>query len=327
MKNKFILILLLGILIPWHAHAEPITHMIRWVYGEKIDGNDRAYAVYLPTGYDLNGGSTQYPVVFLLHGDRCAPLVLSEYMSLFDKSADSNKFILVVPQAMYNTEAEKLGRPLSGLLYNAVEADRLNLSWCLSNKAIVDGELSFLKKLHGIVSSSFKVDPARFYMAGHSRGGLLTQYAAMRLNAEFAAFASIASPETTYNASPLVLSDWRPGFRVPILLMNATADANVPYDYKIVQNFVDWIGVNHRPSDGEPRFRTIDTFTEKPKNIFVDKFLYCNGFVQFYIIQGGGHHWHGGNYFADGANLPLDTVCRDINTTGIVWNFFKNRRK
>jgi len=58
------------------------------------------------------------------------------------------------------------------------------LSWSLKDDAQDDHELSYLKRLHSLVSSNFNVDPDRFYLVGHSRGAILTQYAAMKLNAE-----------------------------------------------------------------------------------------------------------------------------------------------
>ncbi len=330
---RFFLILLLGILIPLYAHAKPQDKLIGTIYKKTIDATPRAYIVYTPKGYDPDA-STKYPVVFILHGDKCAPEIIAEAMSRFDKKADLAKFILVAPQAMYNGDAVKLGPLPARGLYDPAEASNLGISWCLYDKSIVDGELSFLKKLHGIVFSEFKVDPNRFYMTGHSRGALLTQYAAMRLNSEFAAFASIASPETTFNASPRVLNDWRPGFRVPMLLINANADPNVLF-YKpwlsppdvIIQNIADWIDVSNRPSDPYYSSYTIDTVTEKPINLKAFKYVYCSGYVQFYIIDGGGHQWHMPNGFVLPPDIPTEGLCQDINTTDIVWDFFKNRRK
>ena len=191
------------------------------------------------------------------------------------------------------------------------------------------------------MSSNFNVDPDRFYLVGHSRGAILTQYAAMKLNAEFAAFASIAGPgarEVGSGRTKIKLASWRPGFRVPILLMNGTRDEKVPYGGHFppelsrfdgpVLAFANWLGVNSGTIfDGNSLFSKIDTVSEKPVNLSVGRYRTSKDDLNFYAIDGGGHHWHRRNGFVYPGELPPETLCEDIDTTDVVWNFFKNRRK
>ncbi len=341
MKIKLITLLVLGALLLGQAHAKPQQTQIGEFKTKMIEGSLRGYKIYTPKGYDPDG-SWKYEVVFLLHGDICSPDTLAGRLSSFIRKADSNGFILVLPQAMYDLSGDTLSPTTNNLrLFNDDEALDMFLSWSLDSRFKVSHELRYLKALHTEVTANYKADPDRFYLAGHSMGALLTQYAAMELNHEFAAFASIAGPAPRTDRAPQNLDLWKPSFRVPILLMYATKDSQVPFDITAVSNFSNWIETNTKTaSDENTLWKLIDSVKETPNNITVSNLKFCNGDVELYLINGGGHHWHrpGGFTLTDDefikrynynmpSPIPPETLCKDINTTNVVWDFFKNRRK
>lgn len=343
--------LALGALLHWPAQAKPQTGQIGFYNTITHEGSLRGYKVITPAWYDPEK-KDKYPVLFLLHGDLCSPDQLALRMSTFTAKANAKKFILVLPQGMYDYNHNKLDETaLRTRLFNDSEAMTKFLSWSLHDRDTVAQELRYLRALHAKVCDDYKVDRDQFYLAGHSRGALLTQYAAMELNSEFAAFASIASPVPDSGNTVVDLNTWKPGFRVPILLMNATKDTQVPYSpifwrNDIIFNAFKWSNVNSKNAKDMTWVEsTINTSTAD--NTTVSKLKFYNGNVDFYIIVGGGHHWHrpdgvaytdteftekismafGVRTYFGPSPVPPETLSSDINTTDIVWDFFTNRSK
>lgn len=177
-------------------------------------GKDMAYALYVPSSYD---GSSEAPLVVLLHGLTSNPTAVIGYQGLTDQ-AEKYGMIVVAPFG-YN-EGGWYGSRGPGKDFGIETAN-------MFTKGAPDnlGELSELDVLNvlEIVRKDFLIDDSRTYLVGHSMGGAGTLYLGIKYSDQWAALAQM---------SPAVFGGPRGSLdrikNVPILTVQGDKDELVP---------------------------------------------------------------------------------------------------
>lgn len=294
--------------------------------------------------------STKKPVVIFNHGDNLA-IGFIDFITNWEAKAFDTGFILILPQGGYQSSSINPRDVFHAKTFSAkIQAPEFSLTtgtgvtFFPQNIGInADHYLQEIQHFHvilqllkkGILKTNL-YNEDKIYMAGYSGGAMITQIAATKLNDKIAAFACVGG------AKPFVIPDnFRPSFKVPMMLINGTADLNVPFNddtlhyAKQIFTRAFWANVNglNVQQIGETSY----THTTSPINNNVTaakwgfKKLNSNPLVDYYktvTVFGGGHHWPlGPNTFAIGPELPESTACFKINATNMIWDFFQNKQK
>lgn len=294
--------------------------------------------------------STKKPVVIFNHGDELPIDFIDILFTNWEQKAFDNGFIIILPQGGYksldqnpssNNVAIKsadiaaptmLNTSKSGITFFPQNVN-VNQQHYLQEIQHFHVIIQLLKK--GILNTNL-YNEDKIYMAGYSGGAMITQIAATKLNDKIAAFASVAG------GKPKVIpNNFRPNFKVPMMLINGTADTNVSFlndgayfvNHSTTRSF--WAQVNGL--NIQPVGETSYTHTTFPinNNVTATKWgfrkLNSNTIVDYYktvTVFGGGHHWPlGPNTFAIDPDLPTLTACFKINATNMIWDFFQNKQK
>ncbi|MFM9052751.1 MAG: PHB depolymerase family esterase [Bacteroidota bacterium] len=261
-----------------------------------FDGINRSYIVYAPGSY-VPGSSL--PLVFVLHGFTQSAQNIMD-VSGFNQVADTGNFIVVYPNGVGNAWNTNSG---------------------MTGGSTAD-DIGFISALTDTIFSQYGVDTTRVYSCGFSAGGYMSHRLACESPRCYAAIASVAGTMSTAAYSACIPS--RP---VPVLQIHGTADAVVSYN-----GGVGGVGVD----DVITKWTTIDICPATPyvvqlpnTNIFdastVESSLYgpcsSNTEVKLLKVVGGGHQWPGTTALLGG----LGTINRDINASGEIWSFFRNK--
>lgn len=325
----------------------------------------RGFSITYPI-FDNAPLNKKYPVVIFNHGDGNVLSTIQLITNLHSKSQVNNvddRFILVCTQAGTDLMGDRfyadkikphndIRRPLT--FYNRANVGNVSLITNSVNEEIIYLN-TVVKMLQNNITARNIVDPDRIYMVGYSGGAALTQIAATKLNNSVAAFASIAG-----HKSNLIDNNFKNGqnFIVPMLLINASTDNNIGFTdaeattkemysvgHEKTRNF--WMDVNRVTFKTPNNYSVVNLTNNSENNTNVLQYNIKNRTQHFnhnwpvninrdvthfkyFLIQGGGHHWHMPNGFAfDDPDLDLNQnkLCKKINTTDEVWNFFRNHKK
>lgn len=274
----------------------------------------RTYYLHVPKGLPMDKAM---PLVLMFHGGGGTP-AFAERESRFSKLADREGFLVGYPQGIGKSWND-------GRADKAIAAQRDNID-----------DLGFIATLIDDVAKDFKIDRKRVYATGISNGATFSHYLGANLSSRIAAIAPVVGGL----AEPLSRK-FSPERPVSVLIIQGTDDPLVPYGGGEVmlpwgkkrgsviatdEAVKKW--VEHNGCQAEP---VVEEVADKDSNdgCHVKKFTYARGKdgteVVLYRIEGGGHAW------PDGAQyLPkriIGNVCRDINGTEIIWNFFKTHGK
>jgi len=160
-----------------------------------VDGLSRTYVLYVPTGLALPA-----PFVVALHGNGDTAANFLSYSQL-DQSAQTNGFLLAVPQAIsgsapYGVDWDAYTEPASSNQdYRLVEEVRAEWSAC--------------------------TDSSRIYVLGYSQGGFLAFYVGMK-DADQLGAIHVQSAANPLSGTSLVSSAPR---RIPVHLRIGTEDS------------------------------------------------------------------------------------------------------
>ena len=149
-------------------------------YSITVAGHSRQVYLYVPAGLPASPS-----LVVAYHGTGGTP---KDFLDELDgkPNADTNKFIIALPAAR---DSDKL--PQGG---KNADHDDGGPGWDLSTQDLTQNEdLLLTRAIIAEAKKSLKVDPQKVYSVGHSNGGFMSFYSAMKLNNQFAAFASMAS--------------------------------------------------------------------------------------------------------------------------------------
>ncbi|MEO8392203.1 MAG: alpha/beta fold hydrolase [Chloroflexota bacterium] len=272
-----------------------------------FDGRVRNYELHIPETLDDSA-----PLVIALHGRGDTGSGM-EALTHFDNLADREGFMVAYP-------------------------DGLNYEWNFVRGVhgydMSQDDTAFLVALIDHIADDHPVDKTRVYLVGFSNGGLMVQRAACENPAPFAAFASVSA--ALFGGITDVCPETR-DIRAPMLLINGTADTNIPWEgtsveqngqtiyitYPVSDTLGFWSVFNKCPLDADTS--DLPQLGESPDTqvrLFVMK-CPTDTAVLLYRIAGGGHTWPGQK--ADDAQMG--SINRDIDASEEIWKFFAQHQR
>ena len=277
----------------------------------KLDfgGLHRSYLLHLPAKA-IEG---PLPLVVALHGGAGNGASMAQ-MSGFDRFSDRNGFIVVYPDG---TDKDRPVREMLGkqgfLTWNSGHC-------CgYAHDHDVD-DVGFIRAVVADVAKQHPVDPKRIYATGISNGAMMSYRLACEAGDLFAAIAPVAGI--------IDVPVCKPTNQVSVLDFQGTADENVPMDGGVGKKAFD-------KEDRPPVQQSIDfwamqdgcsvTVQAKATDLVMNDYGACDAgtAVDYYVVQGGGHAWPGG----DRVSVILDKPDPSVPATQIIWDFFKQHPK
>jgi polyhydroxybutyrate depolymerase len=264
----------------------------------EFDGYNRKYEVYLPEDYEPN---INMPLVVSIHGSYETIEWYKKY-TLLHEVADTSGFIVVYPQGLNQT--------WNGEFIDPIAPSPVNTD-----------DVGFISALIDTMHARFDIDLARVYCCGFSTGCEMTFRMAGECRQRFAAVAGIAS--TLFDEA----NKWQLIGPIPVLQMNGTADAFVPYYngrdglWPIREAIDYWLNTNHCTSQSDTLF-VPDIVVGDNCTVQKISFTDCDSESELihYKIINGGHSWPGSAFtFGSEGNKNMD-----INANVEILNFFKN---
>lgn len=260
------------------------------------DGINRSYIVYTPSSF-VPGSSL--PLLFVLHGFTQSAQSIMD-VSGFNRVADTSNFIVVYPNGVGNAWNTNSG---------------------MTGGSTAD-DIGFISALTDTMISTYGIDTTRVYSCGFSAGGYMSHRLACESSRCYAAVASVAG-----TMSSVAFSACNPARVVSVMQIHGTSDAVVSYTGGFGGVSVDdviskWISLNACPST--------PVITQLPNtNLFDNSTVERNQYspcadaseVELLKVNGGGHQWPGTTSLLGG----LGTINRDINASGEIWNFFRDK--
>lgn len=265
-----------------------------------FDGKKRAFNVYLPNSYSAK--KEALPVVVFLHG-------MGGDMSNFsglNYKAEKENYIMIIPQALKD--------PKTGTSWSAGSISIKGETY-YPNANIDD--VGFINSLLDTVSSWYKVDEEKVYVAGFSLGGFMANKLACELSNRITAIASVSG---TMNKE--LMSECNPNEPIPSLQIHSTNDGIVSYkgsftnlgaealsQFWIKNNLanktIDTLNLSNNVNDGFSAIKF--TYSGKTKK----------NEVVLYRLAGPDHNqsW----YTVSSKN--------DFDAINVIWDFFKSHQK
>lgn len=294
MASSFSLLLLL--FIGCHGNEDDdIEKTYRFNETIQVGGIARSYTVNLPPNYYK---SSAFSLVIGLHGGGGSASQFENSTKLTDK-ANSVNFIVVYPDG-------------TGVLktWNAGEC----CGYAMNND--VD-DVNFISKLIDKLIDTYKINPEKVYVTGHSNGGMMSYRLACELSAKIAAIAP--------NSCTQVITGCNPSRPVPILHMHSKLDENIPY---LGGTGSGVTGVYCTPIDDVLNSWSARNECTSLKQLTHDEDLYSfyqwtgctSSRIDYYLTEDGGHAWPGG---LPGGGPDPDAPSVAINANDLLWDFFQ----
>lgn len=276
---------------------------------------ERDYTLYVPPSYDAG---TAAPLLVLLHGGGGAGKRMIKFTG-FDKIAVQEGLIVVCPEGFERHWND-------GRLEISHKAHKENID-----------DVGFISKLIDEIEKEQNIDKTRIYVAGISNGAMMSFRLGLELSDKIAAIGAVvgALPE------PLSQKVWSTR-KMPVIIFNGSKDPLVPYEGGYVYFMRKTLGkvisapetaafwAKHNQCDSKPAEQELPLNGHK-SGCTVHRTIYkncCDGAdVEFYTIDGGGHTWHRDSLYSQ--YLPVGVIgkaCRDIDSTELMWNFFKKHQ-
>lgn len=267
-------------------------------------GLKRSYLLHVPAQTPAG----PLPLVVVLHGGG-GNAASAAKMTGFDAEADQHGFIVVYPDGT--------GRPHR--LREALSKGDF-LTWnsghcCSYAKEHGVDDVGFIRAVVADVERQHPVDSKRVYATGISNGAMMSYRLACEASDLFAAVAPVAGI--------IDVDDCKPTHPVSVIDFQGTADENVPMDGGVGKKALE---KENRP----PVQQSVDfwrkqdgcgvTVNADATDLHMIDYGGCDAgtAVDYYIVQGGGHDWPGG----DRISLLLDKPDPKVPATDIIWSFF-----
>jgi polyhydroxybutyrate depolymerase len=261
----------------------------------KVGAQDRTYLLRLPK--DFTAGKP-VPLVVCLHGAGATGKI-QQALSGFDAAADRHGFAVAYPDGRRK-------------MWVFVEAGRIS-------------DTGFLRALVDALIDEGVADRQRVYFTGISNGAYMSNTMGAAFADRIAAIAPIAGTMMRVSSETA-----RPKRALPVLYIHGTEDKLISYDGKdfisrresslSAEALVQWWARKNGCADKPETEKLPD---KEKDDTTVERITYAGGEkgapVVFYKITGGGHTWPGG--FGQPEKM-LGNVCRDINATEVIWEFF-----
>lgn len=274
-------------------------------------GTERAAELYRPSAAPPG----PLPLVIALHGLGSSGARLRRNLRL-DATADRGHFAVVYPDAV--DARWSYGRPTVGPMPTIGD--------------VTVDDIGFIGTLIDTLVSRKIADPARIYVTGSSRGGLMTFTLACALADLIAAAAPLITGMTNHQRD-----DCKPARPVPLMVVAGTADriqafggAKAPQgELLAVRETVNFWRKLHGcgQADARPLPRRQP---DDPTRVMLVEWNNCASGAQLrlYRIIGGGHQTPS---IASAVNPDVDKRFgrrnRDFETADELWAFFKNYRR
>jgi len=260
-------------------------------------------------------GDGPRPLIVALHGQGQSVENLrgaSGCCSLpLDGVADREGFLVLYPQAI--DLRWSYGRPTVAAMPSVGDAP-------------VD-DVGFIRQLIDDLIARKLADPARVYVTGVSRGGLMAYTLACALADRIAAAVPIITGMTD-----LQREDCKPARPIPILVIAGTNDPVQSYDgaqlalgrLLSVPETVEFWRTLHGCTRPDPRLLPHREESDPTRLVRVD-WLGCKNDapVSLYRVRGGGHQVPSFNASTDEATRQFGRRNRDIETVEEIWTFVK----
>lgn len=256
----------------------------------EVNGRSRRYVVLRPTSPAANA-----PVLLLLHPSATSPETMANITRVAD-FVQTQGFWAVLPEAIAG-------------------------SWQDEPTSPGNEDLPFISALIDALIAGGGVDANRFYAAGFSSGGFMTERLACELSDKIAAFG--VDSATLRNSLANVCF---PATQRPKVYFLGTSDLIVPYYTGIFGEYdngqrsaaatIDF-WVQQQQCNGSTTSVELPDSTADGTTVTLSEYGGCSGNtrLQLYTINGGGHAWPGGE------STIFGVTSEDISATGLIWRF------
>lgn len=283
-----------------------------------VGGVERTYRLYVPIF--VKPGKPA-PLVIVLHGARGHSEQI-ERLSGFNAVADREEFVVAYPQGV-------------GSVWNDGREPELRRA----TKSAAADDVGFLRSLVAHLVAAGVADRARVHVVGESNGGFMAARLACEAGEDLAGVAIlIASVPRSYRTT------CNPSRPPPVLTLNGTEDRLVPWEGFVPKGHPrdGSIGVlsatEHAAFWAERNGCTVkaamrlnDTDPSDQSTIVRTDWSDCKpgGATTFYEVTGGGHQTPSprGRILDQIVGSLLGPRNRDVETSELVWDFFKRFKR
>ena len=280
----------------------------------KVGDLSRTYYLHVPTNLPKD---KDVALVLMFHGGGGTP-AFAERESKFNDLADREGFLVAYPEGIGKSWND-------GRNNKTIAAQRDNID-----------DLGFIAALIDDVANDHKLDRKQVFSTGISNGAMFSHHLAANLSSRIAAIAPVVG-----GLAEPSRDKFKPEQPVSILILQATDDPLVAYNGGDIvlpggakragiiatdETVKKWVEHN-----GCQREAVEEDLADKdPQDgCRVKKFTYAKGKddteVVLLRIEGGGHTWPNGLQYL--PEKVIGKVCRDINGTEVIWEFFKAHPK
>jgi polyhydroxybutyrate depolymerase len=289
---KKLLFLALILFAELAVFAQPMQEQLIW------QNRTRRFITFLPDAYEPGNDEQSLPLVINMHPFLTDGPFQMRY-TRFNGIANREDFIVVYPYGIQ-------GRWNSGSFFGIEQP--------------ID-DAGFLDALIDYMAVLYNIDTRRVYSTGFSAGGYMSHRLACELTNRIAAIAPVAA-----SMNPDLVPVCDPARAVPVMILNGTADAIVPYNGFDAATSVDqvvelWRSLNgcdpEAVEEDVPDISTTDNTTSIKRY-----FNNCEDGAEviLYKIFGGGHTW-------PGRDFPLlGNTSQDVIANEVIWEFFSRHR-
>lgn len=271
-----------------------------------IDGVQRSYVLH-----DYSGGAPA-PVVILLHGGGGNAFNMIR-MTGFDDIARREGLIAVYPDGSGGRSDTSL------LTWNAGHC------CAFAMRENID-DIAFLSALIDRLVAGGEADPSRIYVTGMSNGAMMTHRAGRELSGRIAGIATVVG--TVFGDEPPAAGP------VPALVINGAADPVVPPEGGILggehggllgKTLANAADMAAAPAIAQADYwaaangctgSRVETKTHYTRTVYAD----CRAAVEFYLLDGAGHAWPGGQAGREGGDAPVAW----FDASEEIWAFFSH---
>jgi polyhydroxybutyrate depolymerase len=280
----------------------------------EVDHRQRTYYLHVPANLPAD---KPVPLVLVFHGGGGTALGMERYLTHFSQLADHEGFLVAYPEGVDKNWNDGRDNPASTPARENVD------------------DLAFALALLDDICNQHNVDARRIYSTGISNGAIFSHYLAANHAEKIAAIAPVVGGI----ADPFY-QKFHPSQPVSVLILQGTQDPLVPYGggkiaignqdrgQVIATDQTVKLWVERDACQTQPVEDDLPD-TDPNDGCTIKRFTYGHGQagteVVLYKIEGGGHTWPGGpQYF---PKALIGRVCRDIDATQVIWDFFKAHPK
>jgi polyhydroxybutyrate depolymerase len=304
-------VLLCVVVLPIDSFAAPKHNTHSTSYSLTVDGLKRTYRLFVP---DELKDSSSVPLVLVFHGGGGTGWG-TERLTGFSDLAEKELFIVAYPNGV-------------GRSWN----DGRDTTVSRAHRDHID-DVHFVAAMIDAISKKYRIDPKRIYATGISNGAIFSHYLGANLATRIAAIAPVVGGI----AEPFD-GRFKPEQPVSVLILQGTDDPLVPFDggevaggkrgriistADTVKKWTQRDGCGPAPEIAKIIDSDPDDGCEAERSTWSS----CRDGtdVTLYTLRGAGHTWPGGAQY-----LPqrfIGKVCRDIDATQVIWDFFKHHAK